>query len=241
MRLLDSIADYIDKARSRIYGIFLFWILVFGSPVIFTALFVDQEIIYKKYGQLKGEYIIHTFFDFTHWWPGVYAPIILVGAAALTFLMIWILPRTLVKKSYQRELDDQYDREFMKIKKDDDLAKKQSGVLEKQKTVVKAEEEIAKKQNELESKEENVWLKEYNDFKKTKLYDQFYLIPESVYQHYGSISVENEYDRSIFEVPTDLVSYADGKGLIKVDVNNRQINLTDKGRFFMTHYQEDKK
>lgn len=125
MSFFEAVASYIDKARSRVYGIFLFWIVAIHAPVIFTSLFVDQDIIYKKTGLLKNEYMRNQFFGYTDWWMWLaYVVVVLVLSGTMTWLMIWILPKTLVKIAYQQELDDQYEREFMKIEKEEDLNKK---------------------------------------------------------------------------------------------------------------------
>lgn len=243
MGVLQAIANYIEQARSRIYGIFVFWVVVLHTPIIFTAIFTDQNLIYQKTHLLKGEYIVDTFYGSLEWWGLILYVLGVLGFSGfMTWLMIWVLPKTLIKKAYGRELDDLYDREFMKVKKDEQLNSMKSSLINSQKKVIEEEEAVAKKQEDLESREEKLWLREYGNFKKSNLFQEFDLIPRAIYEYYGNISVEGFNGSMEFEVPYDLVAYADSAGLIQVDTSDKRITgLTDKGRYFYSLYQIDKK
>lgn len=234
MNPLKPIFDYIDKARSHVYGIFLFWVSVAHLPVIFTSIFVDQKLIYQKTKMLKNEYIHHVFFNSKHWWFWlVYPTIVFVFAGAMTWLMIWKLPKNLIKKAYNAELDAQYDREFMKVAKEEELNQRKAELAKKELKVVQKEETLAEKQEELENKEQATWLKEYDKFKQLAIYTHFGEILESLYTHNGYTRYNS------FKVDSDMLAYAEGNSLIDVDRNNNKIEPTQKGKFFITQYQLD--
>ena len=230
MNPLKPIADYIDKARSRIYGIVLFWLLVFLLPVIFTALFVDQNLVYEKNRMLKGEYIRELFFDFSTIQAWANILIIFAGTTLLTWLMIWKLPGWLVNRAYAEELKHQYLRENMRLEKEEELEEKKNVNIDKRLKTVEREKEASKKEEELESKEIKIWSREYETFKNTQFHAMFHLLIRCLYANEGYLNGK-------VPVSSDLLAFADSHKLVDYDREGRQITATDKGRYFIQRFQ----
>lgn len=238
MNPLKFISDYMERAKSQIYGIFTFWVIIFHLPVIFTSLFVDQDLIYKETNMLKNEYIRETFFNFNHWETWTWEIGLVIISLILTYLMIWILPKTIIARAYDRELEDHYAREHKKNKKEKELNKERSVVADKQLQTAEKIESAALKQENAGTIEKQQWEKEYEQFEKTHLSQNFDELIDALYSHSGKIKVTDDYDRSvIFELDRDLLAYADANGLVNLD-NKNTISLTDKGRYFVKKYQE---
>jgi len=239
--MVDKFIEWLDRAKSRVYGVYAFWLTIALSPIIFTSLFVDQNLVFNKTGSLKNEYIRSVFFDFSTLHAWLYCGFIIVFPFIMTRLTIWEFPKWFVNAAYEKEIEHQLSRDLLNVQSQNKLEDEKTKLIKGKTESTKALVEFVGEKEKLETKEENTWLKEYNDFKKTNLYNYFNLIPQSIYEHSGQISVSRYNTGKTFEIPTELVSYADGNGLISVNVRDRTISLTDKGKFFMTQYQKDKK
>ena len=242
MNPLKFISDYMEKAKSQIYGILIFWIFILHLPVIFTSLFVDQELIYKKTDMLKNEYIGNKFFNFNHWEAWVWEIGSLLVAITLTYLMIWILPKTIVARAYDRELEDHINRERKKLEKEKDLEKERQSVAKKQLKTVEKQEDVAKKQDEVEGAEKQQWDKEYARFSKSKLVNTLPLIAESIYKFKGHIDRFYDDDQELWKKPNIKdadVAIAHSNGLIDLDSKANTISLTEKGKYFLNQSYYD--
>jgi hypothetical protein len=62
-------------------------------------------------------------------------------------------------------------------------------------------------------------------------------LQESLYRYSGRTRTVDEYDDLIFELPSELIAYIDANELAKV--NNDEVILTDKGRYFMKKYLDE--
>jgi hypothetical protein len=239
MNPLKPIIDYIDKARSYIYGIYIFWVLIFSSPIILTALFTDQSILFNAKHKLKNEYIASTYFDLTQWYSYAYLALIIFGSAAMTWLIIWRLPKWIVNKAYIEEINNQYLKEELRIIKEQELEDKKSQNIDKKIQNIEKEEEAVDKQEDLASKEQRQWTREYNVFKKSNMYDDFDDIVDSIIDHYGRIR-ETDFKNTItWSIDKELLAYAASNELVDLNQEDASINLTKKGNHFLKLYQLD--
>lgn len=231
MNPLKPLFDYLEKARSHVYGIFIFWVVTGFSPVIFTILFVNQDLIYKEKHLLKGEYIRQSFFNFNHPASWLYVVGVLVIAGWLTWLTIWKFPKWIVNRAYHEELKDHYARENMKLDEEDKLNKRKKALTDQQLETVKKEEALTEKQEQLESKDEKEWTKAYESFRKTNLFNFFHQLIDCLYENNGYYNDT---------VDTELLAYLDSNDLVELDRNRAQLGLTQKGRYFVQNYQQDR-
>lgn len=238
MNPFNWIAEYINKNKSHIYGIFAFWIAFLHLPIIFSALFIDQKLIYQQTNMLKDDYLRHAYFndiedilwEITRW----------LAAIILTYAMIWILPKRIINKAYSQELEDQYLREFMKVAKEEQLIERRKNLIQDQAKAVDEEERVISRQEKIENKELNAWDEEYEEFKTTSMFTSFYEIAESITRYNSEIQVWSERGKD-FEIDEDLLAYAVGNNLLNLVGDNRDsIELTEKGKYFLKRYQMDR-
>lgn len=233
MNPLNLISDYLDRAKSHIYGLFLFWIIVEHLPVIYTAMFVDQNLIYKKSGMLKTEYIWDKYYNFpSDWFWLLYIIIVISFACFMTWLMIWILPKSIVKRAYARELDDQYQREEMKIEREQQLTKKRESLTVKQEQLVEQKQEVAKKERDLGTLEERRWQKELRNIN----VQGRKAVDAAIEIIYGS---DNGYYGDLLVDP-GVLAYLETNNLVTVDRSRKRIEPTDKGKYYINQLQINK-
>ena len=235
--MIEKILDWLDRAKSRVYGILIAWLIIGFSPVIFASLFVDQQLIYVKTGMLKNEYIRSIFFNLSTFEGWVYPIAVLALALIMTRLVIWDFPEWFVNRAYRQEVRSQMQREFAKIEVERELNEKKNQLVDEQLETVEKEKTVIQVQKDIDRPVEEKWLEDYREFKTSKrLYSQFYLIPESIFEHFGRTKDRVGYSDE-FEVPVKLLSYAHSNGLIDIDLDNHYISLTDKGKFFLKQYE----
>ncbi len=237
MKLLEIFMAYMEgRAKARLYGIFTFWMAVLHANIIFAWLFVDQDLIYRQTGQLKNEYITSLYFHVggLNFWL-VEATKILC-AVFFTWLMIWVLPKSLVAKAYDRELTDDYRRKGKKIQKDIELEKKRQDLSSEKIETVKKEERVIEKQENLENKEVREWSREYKALPLARLNTVLDDVTRAVYEHNGHIKhyyVPGEGNHNP-NVEKDSVAIAHSSGLVELDSENEIITLTPKGKYFVS-------
>lgn len=237
--LYDLLTDYLSgRAKTRIYGIFLMWFTAFHIHIIYTALFVSQDLIYEKYGHLKGEYIAETFLHHDSVWFWVWEASTVVFSSALTWLMIWILPKTLLNKSYRREIIDEYERKKLKIQRDQELEDERKKLADSQIKTTEKQVEVIKAQEKVDNIQATAWGSEYEEFKQSQYFQDMALVNESLYRQGGRILVTSSMsDKALFEIPVGSVAYLTANDILTV--KDGIASLTEKGKEFMRRYLDD--
>lgn len=237
--LLNKIFDWMDRAKSRIYAIYIFWLLVGFLPVLFVSLFVDQQLLYEKTKLLKNEYIRDEFFNFSTWQGVVYPIAVIIGASIMTRLVIWDFPKLFVNKAYKREIESQFQRDFEQIKIERKLEAEKQLLAEEQLDTVEKEKAIASEQEKIEKTETEKWMEEYSELKKKqRLFNYFSEIPEAIFDYGGRIEYQDQNEH--FKIDTNLLSYAHASNLVSFDDTRTYISLTEKGKFFLKNYELEK-
>lgn len=95
------------------------------------------------------------------------------------------------------------------------------------------------KQADRVKSETDVWKEDYEEFKKSKMYDRFDDIIDSIIDHYGRIRQTDINDRPTWWTDKQLLAYASGNDIVNLDQKEARISLTDKGKFFVKLYQLD--
>ena len=153
--------------------------------------------------------------------------------------MIWIFPKTLIKWAYSREIEDQFQREDTKLKKEIELSKKKESLLTKEAAIVVKEEKIADKKNTLENKEQRVWSRDYQDFRRSNNLSAFDYLIDAVYKHSGQIKVLDAYGKIRFQVPSHVLAWVDSLGLVTFNASQEKVVFTEKGKYFLKRFQDD--
>jgi len=229
--LLQLLFDFFSgKAKTRLYTTFLGWLLIFHIDVLFIAIFTDQEILFKKTGLLKNEYLWSYL---TH--EGTLISVIFellrfIFAALMTYLMIWVIPKHINKKSYTAELDVEYSLRKMKVAKDEELNQREEVVVKQQLENIEVEKQVVVERAKLEESPEQIrWDKDYKSFVRSNAFKFFNNIIRIVYEHGG-----NPRSVSWLNPGTQTLAYLDTNGIITIQQGN--IFLTDKGRYFVKKF-----
>ena len=248
--IVTSFTKYFSsRLRTQLYGLLGFWWVVFHWEFFYALFFVNQNIIFRKTGLLKNEYLKQHFYDYSHkqFWVQFLASVILTFA--MTILMIWVIPRFILIRAFEREQKDRAERLKVKIKYEEDVQKERTNL---EKKITQLEEQLAKRFASTEKRvvqEKKVqdadptskWQEEYDQLKKSQLYNDFDELVKSLYEYGGKTKVVSDdiMERTIFELDRDLLAYSDANDLISYDRSKGIISLTEKGKFFIKQYQSE--
>lgn len=236
--MIDPIIKYLNgRAKTQLYGLFIFWVLVFHVDLIFAALFVDQELVYKATDQLKDQYIQSRYLHFHEWSFWVIEMAKFLAALLFTYLMIWVLPQAIVVKAYEKELDADYVRREKKLAKDQALERQKQDLSKERLVSVQKEEEVFEKQDDLVSKELQGWITEFQNFDPDVLTQALDEISDAITRHAGRIKRYYDEDEEAWRKPSissDSVMLAYSSGIVDLDEENEKVSLTPKGRFFVS-------
>ena len=235
---MNAIFEYVRKraVSTILVSYTVFW-AIFHWQGIYTTIFVNQDIIYGKYGSLKNEYVNKYFFGFN--WSNIltiHNLEILLGwiiPAGLAYFYIWWLPRLVINPAYKREINYKKDRELEKLKAEKKRQDEERKLIEKQTATEEAKIELANKKAEVSERNPVIgWQEEYREF----------ILNEDAVSSFDEL-LEIVYSRRSFDIDRDIdkirpesLLLVDIWGLTKI-VNNNRINLTDKGKYFARLYK----
>lgn len=227
--MIKEVFEYINKkSYSTIIIVFAVFWLICHSQGFATMFFTDQDLIFEKYGLLKNEYLNRYFFgnicdiDF---WIRCLLPFV------LTWLYIWRLPKWIINRAYEKQINYKVDRDLIKEKAQQRLIK------EKKRTT---QEEVANKKEQVRLAEENkkledtapeaMWEKEYKEFVKTNDCSSiFSQLRNVVYENKGFIRPERISSKNLM--------ICDTNGLIVI--NSGVCSITEKGKYFLRLFALD--
>ncbi|HSW74283.1 MAG TPA: hypothetical protein VLG16_00275 [Candidatus Saccharimonadales bacterium] len=235
MKLAEAFIAYLNgRAKTQLYGLFVTWILILHGSIVFTCLFTDQQLIYKRTGLLKNEYIAERFFAIYTWRFWIFEIARFALACLLTYLMIWVFPKYLLAKAYEKELEADYGRKSQKLGKDLDLEKERNKLAKTQLDTVDKEKKVIAQQEDLEDKEVKTWKTEYRETSQS-LKNALNDVIRAVFEHKGHLEkyIKDGYDVDP-QVPSRSVAIAYSNNLIELSDNGSRVALTKKGRFFVS-------
>lgn len=235
--MIDKILQWIDRAKSRVYMTYALWLIVIFSPVLFFALFVDQNLLYQSKGLLKNEYIALHYLNFKEWWGWSY----LIGGAflagCLTRLTIWDFPKLFVNRAFKKEIEYSTERDITRMKASQKVEIEKNKLANDELETTMKQVEVVEQKEKLESKAEDTWGNDYAKFRKNDAYRLFTILKDALYLRGGNIAEYDEYGNKISEVPSGLVAYLDANNL--ANIAKGTITLTEKGKYFMKRYLDD--
>ncbi len=231
--MMKELFEYLNKkASSTIIFVFaVFWVMCHFQG--FTAMiFTDQDLIFQKYGLLKNEYLQKYFFvnfcDLCFWIRNV-LPFF------LTWFYIWIMPKIVINRAYERQINYKVDRAIIKEQAQQRLIKERNETTKEEISSKKEQIRLAEENKKLENRTEEIWNREYNEFIKIPNYDDIlsklrYVIYErqgAIVDGYGANNIASEY-LMVFDT-NDLIT-----------INGKICSITDKGKFFLTQFYSKK-
>lgn len=240
---MDSVMGVIkDRLVDPVYGTFFVLWGILHWKFLYTMFFVDEKIILSKTGQLKSDYLSSTFFNT----EDIYFWVFSILPFMLTYVFIWHLPKWVLAKAYREHLAHKANNEIAKISQEKIIEEKRAELARE--TVKK--EKAVEEQKDIEKRIKEIdptlgWGEEFEHLKGTRLYQNLDYIVKSIYEHDGFIKKEKMNGLgqiyTIFEVPNDIIAYSHTNGLLLFTNKHKQIDLTDKGKYFIKRYIEEKK
>lgn len=233
--MVDKLIEWMDRAKSRVYGVFFIWLALGLLPVIFTALFVDQKIIYDKTHLLKNEYVRDTYFIGPMSW---YPIVVFLVAIVMTRLTIWDFPKWFVNRAYKKEIEHQTERDIYQIRRESALDKERKDLANAEVAVIKAETKVAAAKKVAQKADPTIiWSKEYNALNKTEM---TYLkdVLKCLYEYRGNVLAEGRFSDSPakFVLNPDSLRFADSNDLVKIVNDGMRIEVTTKGKYFASRF-----
>jgi hypothetical protein len=156
----------------------------------------------------------------------------------MTYLMIWVIPKHLSKRSYKEELEVEYYLRQMKVDKEESLNKREEVAVEKQLENIKKEKKVVVERAKLEDLPEQVrWDTEYEQF--IKLPNSQKTLDEISYTVYGEGGNLFQYTNAAGwatepkGVDSKNLALADTNGLVTFTDKGKILALTDKGKYFI--------
>ena len=232
-----SIAEAIRKrSTSAALGTYGFFWAALHWQGIYTTLFTSEDLIYKKYGLLKNEYVHQRFFgygggfDFSFLW-GFIAPLL------LTVIFIWVVPRWMLIYAYEQEQRHKTAKRMIKLEEEQKVVTFEKKLTKEKSAALDAEIELTEKAKEAAKLDPKlVWAQEFEKFKEDPAFESFGFIIDSIYDRGGQIRVTNFENKLLFEVPGGALAIAHSNNLININNKDRTIELTDKGKYFVSRY-----
>lgn len=221
-----------------VYFIFILSVLLVHWRFFVILFFVSNESIVANYHVAKDVYLKHVFFDPNHLFIST---VVFSLPFFITLLILYILQPKVLPMLLRKHKE--YEDARLEI---------EAGVVKKEKAVITAKEQNEKEKERLlklreinETKEFKLndqtvlWEKEYeNEFRRSRFFREFKFIVESIYERNGVILVNNKFipSEADFRIPKELLAYAHTNGLVSIVNNGNNIDLTEKGKFFVKKF-----
>lgn len=216
-----------DRFGSIMYGTFILSWCIWNWKSVYTTFFVDQNLLFEKFHQLKIDYIINMYDD-SAWF------FLLLGPCLSSIFIVWGLSyfdRIFLEKN----CDNIFKAE--KIKKKHSIEQLNLETIE-----VKAKGEKVKEENKLvqEMGDEDKWNIEYGTRKDTNSMKQSLdVLYTSLYSYGGRSEKSDNYGNSQFNMSSDVKGYLD---INKLAVFQGSIvQATEKGKYFLKKFIDEKK
>lgn len=242
---MNAIFEYVRKraVSTILVSYTVFW-AIFHWQGIYTTIFVNQDIIYGKYGLLKNEYVNKYFFGFN--WSNIltiHNLEILLGwiiPAALAYFYVWWLPKFVINPSYKKESIYKEQRKIEKIRSEKRIQDEEKKLIEKQTAAEEAKIELANKKAETSKKDPTTaWRDQYNREFIINSEDVSSLdsLLNRVYKYGGRIESRNIRGERTSGMSPDELLRVDMLGLATIEDDNKSVRLTDKGKYFTKLYK----
>ncbi len=241
--ILASIKDATKRRMiTPVYGVFTLSWLALHWQIIYAAFFVSEDKIWQSTHMLRNEYIHSLLINFSD--PWFYVSWIL--PFILTWLIIWEFPKYIGIPAFKKDQEDLSKKARIQLEEQTKLESETLAKLRATSERKKEEKEIIKTEKEIERIDPRAeWKQEYDRFSKTTLFNMLSFIVAAIYDYQGRVRVYDQFgDKIEFQIPQNILVYADTNGLIQFKSNlvsnTETIELTEKGRFFVKEYSSGK-
>ena len=152
----------------------------------------------------------------------------------LTYLVIWKFPKWFLLSGYTEEEKYKTDKSLVKLKEAVKIKKEEAKLEEENAKELKALAEKKQSEKIIEDTDPTIkWEKEYQALKRRNNFYQFQQIYDIIYNNGGSV-----YGNQLYIAAKPLIAYLDNTNIVNFDGSN--IELTEKGKYFMKRFLEEK-
>ncbi|MCI5050717.1 MAG: hypothetical protein MRY57_00195 [Candidatus Pacebacteria bacterium] len=229
-----------DRVTHPFYKTYAVTWFVVNWKIVYSLFFTSEEYIYLKYNDLRHEYFFKEFFNLNIFENYYFWVFVIILPILFTWLIIWKFPDWIFIKATIKNEKFRVDKKIARIEEEKRLEEDKEELIKVKKENIKEEVRVDKLVRE--NKPEIEWDKEYVKFTKTKWYKIFNQVIESAYSYNGRI-IEYGWNQSVeFEMNRNLLAYVHSKNIVTIDQHAGQantINLTEKGKYFVSRYTED--
>lgn len=194
-----------------------------------------------KTGMLKNDYLSMVLFDFNNIGTIIKSLIPWITPFILTWIMVWKMPKWILIPALIQEENYRLRKRLIRIQNDATVKLEEKELLKQ--TVENLDIVSQKKTKEQEIQRidpKQEWRIEFLKFKKMTIYPKFKYILDSSYNQNGKIKIQDSYSGiTKFEIPKDILAYCHSSGLVDLLDSNTEIQLTEKGKFFVKEYYSD--
>ena len=231
--ITNSIKNTMEhRSRSIMYGTFIITWLIWNWESLYITFFIDQDIIYESYKQLKISYLMEQYY---FEWSSISMLVVFgklfIGPLLSTYIIIWWISKIDLICN-KKHLEYEFEKKNQLIEKQQLFYEKETSLLASEKEKITREKEIKKE----ELSQEELWDKREKEIKNNKLYKtSMNNLKQCLYEHRGrTIVYANDREDPIFMIPWEQLAFLDTNGLIEFTNNDKeQINPTAKGKYLL--------
>lgn len=214
-----------DKLENPFWGAFIISWLAWNWKVWYVTFFIDSELLFQQEYILKIDYIsrIYRWESLENFLLSVAHLFIFPYLSVCFFVYIF---SKVTSKFYRKSKENENSLYLINLEMESKKLEKENAKLEIEQNVIHARDRVRS-----EKTKEEKWDEEYDKFKKTIYYPQFGIVKNSYYKN-----------KSTSGMSSDMKAYFDSNGIIEIVIKgfNEQIELTEKGKYFVKKYTEEK-
>ncbi|MDD3283349.1 MAG: hypothetical protein PHY41_07745 [Candidatus Cloacimonetes bacterium] len=233
-----ALADAMKKRTRNIvigtYGVF--W-LFYHWQVIYVTFFASEQRVFDKFGLLKNEYVNKYFLGINFTDPSFYLGYIV--PAILTYIFIWVLPQKLFILGYKADQAHKIAKRIELLNNESEIEKHKKQLLKNTKETVEEEINLTEAEQKIDILDPTRgYQRDFELFiKKPGSRQVLSGISESIYEHMGNVSTYYDDSKNLnitYRLNREILAIAHSNGLVDYDKRADSIELTDKGRYFIS-------
>lgn len=235
----DTVKEELKKRLlSPIFGTFIIYSVISHWQFFVTAFLVSSDQIWVAKHMLKAEYLKVTYANPHDWY--FYASWIV--PAVFTWLTIWKFPDWFLLKADQKDTDYRVAKENIRLQGEKKIIREELAV--QRISTKKAEQETQKIKKQREAKsilsQDQIWKEEFDEFRKSHLFSKMRQLESVLYTNSGNTRKWNGTSHARI-IDSDILASAHTDGLITINgaSEKEKIELTEKGKYFMSAYLKE--
>ena len=215
-----------ERTASPLYGTYIITTIIWNWKFFYVLFFQDQSSLSVP----KIDYVTAKFLPDSNFWHIVgHIAYFWIPPIVITYLIIWWMP-IITNLAYKVSADYHFQRKLAFDKANLEYERRQKDILGQLVTVKEAKVATEKKIERATTERER-WESEYQLFKKNNIFFRFGDVLNTIYRFQGYLGQ--------YKLSPDILAVVDSRGLITLDNDRNQIELTEKGKYFAQRFFDD--